>query len=178
MAAKRIDRNIDLETGNVTFTVVDTDKALVTNPGDFIAHTSDEIKTFLGDIGWRMLLHATNAKIGDSAANPEIDAYVAMVSTYDQLKDGTWNVRGTGGGTRVTVLAEAMFAVQKGDLTLDQVVDHLDAMSKEKRREIPKKYAKVKSEMESIKAKRATEKSKAASKAAKDDESNVDEIWE
>ena len=177
MSAKRIDRQIDLETGNVTFTVVGTGQALVANPADYISHTAEEIKEFLGDIGWRMLAHATNNKIGDSAASVDVDAMEAMTSTRDQLVAGAWNTRGGGGAARVTVLAEAMFSVQNGSRTLDDIVDQLDAMSKEQRRDIPKKYAKVKSAMEEIKAKRATEKAKVAKKAAVSDDSDMDELF-
>ena len=177
MAAKRIDRKIDLETGDVTFTVVESGQEVTSNPTDYVSHTAEEIKTFLGLIGWRMLLHAMNGKIGDSAANPGVDAYAQMVSTRDQLKEGAWNTRGGGGGgPRVTVLAEAMFDTQNGNLTLDEIVDRLEAMSKEQRRDIPKKYAKVHSAMEGIRAKRATKKAKAATKAAASDESNIDEL--
>ena len=177
MANKRIDRKIDLETGNVTFTVVGTGDAVIANPSDYINHPAQDIKDFLGDIGWRMVLHATNNKIGDSAASPDVDALVAMTATRDQLVAGTWNTRGGGGGPKVTVLAEAMFEVQSGDLTLDQIVDRLEAMSKEQRRDIPKKYAKVHAAMTEIKSKRAVEKAKTATKAAKGDESNLDEIF-
>ena len=166
MAAKRIDRKFDVATGDVTFTVVDTGATLIVNASELS-----------GEIHTRMLMHGLNAKVGDSAGSPDSDAMKELVSTWDTLKSGVWNTRGSGGsGPRVTVLAEAMFNVQKGDLTLDQVVDKLEAMSKEKRRAIPQKYAKVKAEVEAIKTKRATEKSKAATKAAKDDESDIDDL--
>ena len=166
MAAKRIDRKIDTVTGNVTFTIVETGKSLVVNANDL----PEEIRT-------RIILHGLNAKVGDSAADPDVDALEQLVSTWDQLLAGTWNVRGGGGAARVTVLAEAMFATQNGTLTLDEIVDRLDAMSKEQRRDIPKKYVKVRASMEEIKAKRATDKSKLAAKAAKTDESNMDELF-
>ena len=150
MSAKRIDRKIEIENGNVTFTVLATGKELVVNANEL----SEDIRN-------RILMHGLNAKVGDSAANPEVDAFAQLVSTWDQLKEGTWNTRGGGGAARVTVLAEAMFAVQNGDLSLDAIVDQLDAMSKEQRRDIPKKYAKVKASMEEIKTARATVKSKA-----------------
>ena len=165
MSAKRIDRNIDVETGNVTFTVVGTGEVLTVNANEL----SKEVQT-------RVMMHGLNAKVGDSAADPEANAMTQLISTWEQLKSGTWNVRGSG-GARVTVLAEAMFEAQTGDLTLDQIVDKLEAMSKEQRRDIPKKYAKVHAAMSEIKSKRATEKSKAATKAAKGDESNVDELF-
>ena len=166
MAAKRIDRKIDLETGNVTFTIVETGKSLVVNASEL----SEEIRN-------RIVMHGLNAKVGDSAADPDADAHTQLASTWEQLKEGTWNTRGGGGAARVTVLAEAMFAVQNGDLTLDAIVDLLEAMSKEQRRDIPKKHAKVKSAMEEIKAKRATEKAKVAKKAAANDDSNIDELF-
>ena len=144
---------------------VGTGEVLIVNANEL----SPEIQT-------RISTHGLNAKVGDSAADPEVDAMTQLVSTWDNLKSGTWNTRGSGSGPRVTVLAEAMFVAQNGDLTLDQIVDKLDAMSKEQRRDIPKKYAKVKSVMEEIKAKRATEKAKVAKKAAATDESNLDDL--
>ena len=166
MAAKRIDRNIDLEAGTITFTVVESGQSVTVNAGEL----SEDIRT-------RVLMHGLNAKVGDSAADPEVDALTQLASTWDQLREGVWNTRGGGGAARVTVLAEAMFEAQTGDLTLDQIVDRLDAMSKEQRRDIPTKYAKVHAAMTEIKSKRATEKAKAATKAAKGDESNIDELF-
>ena len=176
MSSRKINRKIDLETGNVTFTLLSTKEVLVAKPTDYIDHTVEEIKSFLGDIGWRMLAHATNNKIGDSGGALNVDAFASMTAVHEQLIAGTWNTRGEG-ETRVTVLAEAMFSAQNGDLSLDDVVDQLDSMSKEQRRDIPKKYAKVKSAMEEIKAKRATNKAKVAKKAAAADESNIDELF-
>ena len=165
MSAKRIDRKLDIETGNVTFTIVETGKTLVVNASEL----TDDIRN-------RVILHGLNAKVGDSGGSPGVDAFTQLVSTWDQLKSGTWNTKGSS-GPRVTVLAEAMHSVQNGDLTLDAIVDQLNAMSKEQRRDIPKKYAKVKSAMEEIKAKRATEKAKVAKKAAAADDSNMDELF-
>ena len=166
MSAKRIDRKLDIETGNVTFTIVETGKSLVVNASEL----SEEIRN-------RVILHGLNAKVGDSGGALGVDSLTQLNATWDQLKEGMWNTRGGGGAARVTVLAEAMFSAQKGDLSLDNIVDQLDAMSKEQRRDIPKKYAKVKSAMEEIKAKRATEKAKVAKKAAASDESSIDELF-
>ena len=141
MSAKRIDRKLDIETGNVTFTIVATGKTLVVNASEL----TDDIRN-------RVILHGLNAKVGDSGGSPDVDAFTQLVSTWDQLKSGTWNTKGSA-GPRVTVLAEAMHSVQNGDLTLDEIVDQLNDMSKEQRRDIPKKYAKVKAAMEEIKAK-------------------------
>ena len=167
MSAKRIDRKIDLEAGTVTFTVVATGETLV----------ADQSK-LPSDMHMRAVLAGLNAKVGDSAADPNVDAFTQMTAIRDQLEAGNWNARGgDGGASRVTLLAEAMFAVQKGDLTLDDMVDRLDAMTKEQRKAIPLTYVKVKSAMEEIKAKRASEKAKVAKKAAAGDQSDIDELF-
>ena len=145
MAEKRIDRKIDVKAGTVTFTVVATGQSLIADQSKL----SEEIRM-------KIVLAGLNVKVAGSALDPKVDPYEQMVSTLKQLETGAWNMRGSGDGTSpVTVLAEAMFAVQKGDLTLDDMVEKLDAMTKEQRRAIPVKYAKVKSAMEEIKAKRA-----------------------
>ena len=172
---RRIKRDINQETGNVTFTVVASGKTLVANPTDIVpGHDVAQIKKFLGDTGWRAMLHAINAKVGDSAADKEKDALTVMTATLTQLKAGTWNVKGTGEGV-ATVLAEAVAQVQ--GVSIDEATDVLEAMSKEERKAVPEKYAKVKSAMEEIRAKRAQEKAKLAKKAAAADTSDLGELF-
>ena len=155
MAKRRINRTVDFEKQTVTFGVVGTDNTLVVG----VADLTPEMVT-------RAILHGLNGKVGDSAADPETDALASMQTVWDNIKAGNWNVRGGGGGgPRVTVLAEALAQVTGQEL--DAVVDKLEGMSAEERREIPKKYAKVKGAMDAIKAARATEKAKASGKAAK-----------
>ena len=154
MAKRRIERIIDFENRTVTFNVIGTDNSVVANYDAL----SDEMKV-------RAALHGINGKVGDSAADPEVDAFTAMNETLTNVLAGNWNVRGTGASTRITVLAEALAEVTGQDL--DAVVDKLDAMSKEERRAIPSKYAKVKAAVDSIKAARAAAKAKTSKGAAK-----------
>jgi len=166
MAKKRIDRSIDLANSTVTFTVMDTSESLSARVADFPA-----------DIVNRLILHGINAKVGDSAADPTVNAFDALKSTVEQLIAGTWNVRGSGGGPRVTVLAEALSQVT--GQPLDAVVDKLDAMSPEERKALPKKYAKVDAAMKKIAADRATAKAKAAKGVAdkSTDEGDLDSLF-
>ena len=154
MSKRRINRTVDFDKQTVTFGVVGTDDALIIA----IADLPEEMRV-------RAILHGLNGKVGDSAADPETDAMSAMQSTWDNVKAGNWNVRGGGGGPRVTVLAEALAQVTGQEL--DAVVDKLESMSIEERKEIPKKYAKVKAAMDAIKATRAQAKAKESGKAAK-----------
>ena len=153
MAKRRIDRTINVETGDITFKVLESGAELVVNGSELSA-------AMIG----RAVLHGLNGKIGDSAANPEVDALVAMTTVWDQLKADEWTARGTG-APRVTVLAEAVASVTGQDV--GAVVDKLEAMSVEDRRELPKKYAKIKAAMDQIKADRAKAAAKVSDKAAK-----------
>ena len=152
MAKRRINRTVDFEKQTVTFGVVGSDDALTVS----VSELPKEMIT-------RAILHGLNGKIGDSAADPDTDALGAMKVVWDNVKAGNWNVRGAG-GTRITVLAEALAQVTGQEL--DTVVDKLESMSVEERRALPKKYAKVKATMDTIKASRAQAKAKLSNKAA------------
>ena len=154
MAKRRIERVVDFENRVVTFNVIGTDNSLVAKYDDL----SDEMKV-------RAALHGINGKVGDSAADPTVDAFTVMNETFTNVLAGNWNVRGGGAGSRITVLAEALAEVTGQDL--DTVVDKLEAMSVEERRAIPSKYAKVKAAVDSIKAARAAAKAKTSKSAAK-----------
>ena len=153
MAKRRINRTVDFDKQTVIFGVVGSDDTLIVS----VAELPQEMVT-------RAILHGLNGKIGDSAADPDTDALTAMQVVWDNVKAGNWNVRGTG-GARITVLAEALAQVTGQEL--DTVVDKLESMSVEERRALPKKYAKVKAAMDTIKASRAQVKAKASGKAAK-----------
>ena len=153
MAQRRITRAVDFEKQTVSFGIIGTDQVLTC----LVSELPEDMKV-------RAILHGLNGKVGDSAADPKTDAMSAMIGTWDNVKTGNWNVRGAAGPT-VTVLAEALAEVTGQEL--DAVVDKLEGMTAEERRAIPKKYAKVKAAMDTLKSNRAAEKAKASTKAAK-----------
>lgn len=70
------------------------------------------------------LIHADNAKVGDSVSSPEcVDPIGTMRATHDAVLDGSWNVRGGSGDMtqdmiRTLLAADANKAVAKGGLGL------------------------------------------------------------
>lgn len=168
MSKKRIDRKVNVESGAVTFTVLDTGKVLAANISDF----PDAIVR-------RLVLHGINAKVGDSAANPDVDAYEALSSTLEQLKAGTWNVKGAGGASRVTILAEAIARVK--NKSTEEVMETFDAQEEALSEEGFKawkaklaKNPKVAAVMLDIKNERLAEQRKSAKAAAKDAEDDLE----
>lgn len=54
----------------------------------------------------KLMIHGGNAKVGDSAAGCEgQEAYDAIVSTWNHLKEGKWTERVAGGGDKVSLSA-------------------------------------------------------------------------
>lgn len=156
MAKKRINREKDFNKGSVKFTVLETGAELVCN----LSELPKEITNHL-------LVHAINAKVGDSAADPKVDAMTAMQETWAQLVAGEWNARsgeGSGAG-RVTLLAEGIALAT--ERSIEDVVAMLAEKSEDEKKEL-RKHAQVKAAIEQITAKRAAEKAKASAKAAKD----------
>ena len=160
MAKQRIKREKGFDTGKVKFTVIETGEDFEVDVSDL----PDDIKTSL-------LVHGVNAKVGDSAADPKVDAMAAMKATWAQLKDGTWAARAAGDGSgRITVLAEALQKVT--GKSPEEVQEKLADMTDEEKKDL-RNHAQVKSAIADIKA----EKAKAAAKiAAKDVGGDDDEL--
>ena len=154
MAKQRIKREKDFETGSVTFTVLETGESLTVNVADVSAELTNHL-----------LVHAINAKVGDAAADPKVDAMEAMSNVLQQLKDGTWTSKaGGGGGQKSTQLSEALVRVTGQDLA--DVNAKLESLSEDEVKDL-RKNPQVKSALEDIKAERAKERAKVAGKAAK-----------
>lgn len=160
MAQKRIDRKINVEKGTVTFTVLADGSQLVCNVGE-VAPKYEKLPT----VAQRLLFHAVNAKVGDSAADPKLESpMLAMETTWKQLLAGEWTSRGEGGGgSRRTVLAEAIAQV-KG-LDVDEVAAKLADLDDETKKGL-RKNPRVKAAIADINAKRAEAKAQAAGKEA------------
>ncbi len=165
MPQKRINRKKDYETGVVTFTVMESGEELV----------CEVEKVFPGygkmtSIAQHLAVHAVNAKVGDSAADPNSgSSLAAMTTTWDQLVSGEWSARGEGGsgGARVTVLAEAIAKIKGLDVA--EVAAKLAEYDDETKKGL-RKNAKVKAAIAEIQATRTKAKAKAAAKAAAESE--------
>ncbi len=169
MAQKRIDRKKDYEGGTVTFTVLETSEQLVCDVAQLFPSFDK-----LPSIAKHLAVHAVNAKVGDSAADPKLDnAIAAMQITWDQLVAGEWSARGEGGagGARITVLAEAIAQVKNMDVA--EVAATLATLDDEKKKGL-RKNARVKAAIASIQAARAKAKAKAAGKEAEGAEEDFD----
>lgn len=165
MPKARINRDRNVENGIVTFTEIASGESVTCDVTEIFPGYAD-----FNEVQKQAILHAINAKVGDSAADPKESACDAFRRVWSQLKEGVWNARGSGdGGSRVTVLAEAIAAVKGIDL--DAVVAKLADMTKEQKAELAK-HPQVAAKMDEIKARRAAEKARAAKKAAADAEAD------
>lgn len=168
MAQKRIDRKRDYEAGTITFTVLDTGEQLVCDIAQLFPGYAD-----FSPVAKHLAVHSVNAKVGDSAADPKEPAMAAMTTTWDQLVAGEWSSRGEGGagGTRITVLAEAIAQVKGLDVA--EVAARLADLDDETKKGL-RKNAKVKAAIASIQAARAKVKAKTAGKEAEGAEDDFD----
>ncbi len=168
MAQKRIHRDKDNDGGKVTFTVLESGEVLECNVGEIFPGFKD-----LSSVAKRLAVHAVNAKVGDSAADPKEPAYEAMKTTWDQLVAGEWSTRGEGGagGARVTVLAEAIAQVKGLDVA--DVAARLAELDDDTKKGL-RKNAKVAAAIATIQAAKAKAKAKAAGKEAEGAEDDFD----
>ena len=155
MAKQRIKREKDFEAGTVTFTVMESGESLTVNVSDIS-----------GDLTNHLLVHAINAKVGDAAADPKVDAMEAMTNVVGQLKEGTWTAKSGGGAAKTTMIAEALVRVT--GQALEDVNAKLETLSEDELKDL-KKNGQVKSAMADITAERAKARAKAAAKSAGDD---------
>lgn len=155
MAKARIKREQDVENGAVKFTVLESGKTLNAALGDLPQEMVN-----------RLALHGLNAKVGDSAASPEVDALEAMTDTWNSLKSGVWAQRaGGGGGPRITQTVKVLHRVEekqakaqkRAPKTLEEITAWVADQDDEKLKAIRKhpdyQAAKVELEQEMVKAK-------------------------
>ena len=156
MAKMRIKREKNFDGGSVTFTVLETGKTLTCD-------VKDVPETIIGSL----LVHAINAKVGDSAADPNADAMEVMTATWKQLCEGTWAARSGGDGAgKTTQLAQALVRVTGEDL--EAVNAKLADMSEDQKKDL-RKHEQVKAAIDAIKLENqqaAAKKSAATAKGA------------
>lgn len=168
MAKKRIDRNIDTDAGVVTFTELASGESLVCDLNVLFPAYAE-----MTDIQKRLVAHAVNAKVGDSAADPTKDTIPQLRATYETLVGGAWGSRGDGsggGGKRITDLVTAVFNVMLPDqpsLTEEAVAEAVANWSDDKKKEV-RDDPRVAAELESIRTERAKARLKAKKAAAKE----------
>lgn len=161
MAKKRINREKNVETGVVTFTNIADGQTVECDVKQIFPQYAE-----LSDVQRQAVMHAINAKVGDSAADPNADAVEAMKSTWANLVNGEWNTRSAGeGGTRITQLAKALQRVTGKDM--DAVVARLSEMDDEQKKDL-RKHPQVAAAIDEIKLEEQREKAKKAKAAAKD----------
>lgn len=151
MARKRIDRKKDFEKGTVIFTVVESGITLECN-----------IKELDPEMVHKLAVHGLNAKVGDSAADPNVDPLTAMQVAWEQLLRGEWSVRGEGSGAK---LEEALAMVTGKDLA--EVTRRVASLSAEEKKAF-RKNAKVDAAMKQITAAQAKARAEKAANAAED----------
>ena len=172
MAKARIKRDKDWEGGRVTFTEIASGDTFVADVTQFFPNFAG-----LSEVAKRLAVHSVNAKVGDSASDPDDPAIPQIKSTYDELVAGTWSQRGEGGGgSRITILSEAVYniMVRYGKTMPDGNAPTLEAVGEivsdwldEKKKEYRVRKD-VNAEMLEIRNARDAAKLKAARKAVKD----------
>lgn len=174
MATKRINRDVNTESGIVTFTFRQADGTFA-NPLE--CNVASQVPNYadMPDNVKRLLMHGANAKFGDSAASDdnETDSRASITATYEAWVAGNWSQRGdgSGGGARSSDLAEAVFRFLSIDMgnekvTREAVVERVSGASKDEKAEW-RKDARVKVHLETIRDEKAKERKKAAKEAAK-----------
>ncbi len=147
MAKARIKREKNWAAGNVTFTDIGSGDTLTCDCEDlftfygmdvaaaiaYLESIEDRETPVLNEVQKRGICHLINAKVGDSAADPNDSAVDQMNVTWDALKAGNWSTRGdgTGAGGRISDVIAALFnlAVQNGqDVTESQVADWFNGL--------------------------------------------------
>lgn len=152
---RRIGREINDTTGLVTFTVLDGGATLVVDP-----------KKYPAAIQARLLAHGVNAKVGDSAADPEEDAMEALTATHEQLLAGNWAQHGGGGGgPRLGELIAAIVTVT--GQPEDKVRAKVEKMTDDERAEA-RKHPQIAAAMAKAAAEKAAARAKDLAKGTKD----------
>lgn len=169
MAKKRIDRKFDVETGVHTFTELATEESLQCDVTRIFPNYAE-----MSEVGKRLVGHAINAKVGDSAADPEKPTMEQLRATWDTLLDGKWTSRGdgTGVGGRISDVVTALFnlAIAAGKEVTEQAVADWYGGKSDDEKKTWRNKADVQLEVQNIRDKRAKERKKALQKKAQSEE--------
>ena len=168
MSGKRIDRKKDVEAGTVTFTEVASNDSLVCDAATLFP---DYAK--FNEVQKQTVLHAINAKAGDSAAAPGEPAIPLIKKTWDNLVAGIWAEHSTGEGVgRITDLAKVIANVMTAagnEVSESDVAKAMVEWDDDKKTSY-KNDPRVQAEIKRLQAARARDRAKEADKAAKDTE--------
>lgn len=165
MAKKRIDRKKDLDAGTVTFTEVASNESHTVELKSLFPMYND-----FNDVQKQLVLHAVNAKVGDSAADPSEPAIPQIAKTAENLLEGKWAERASGdGAVRITDLAKAIANVMTAEGKPTEEKDVATAMADwdDDKKKSYRDDHRVKAEMEKLRAVRARDRAKEADKIAK-----------
>lgn len=155
-------KSIDKDAGVVSFSFDEAGTCEIN-----VADLSEEIKT-------QLILHGISQKVGDSYAGAksavaELDitadewSRAQAADTIQQLIDGKWAVRASGGGARVTDLARALAEV--AGAPVEDMVAKIDEATKEEKAAL-RKHPKVALVLSRFKQERAEAKQKELEAAA------------
>ena len=115
MSKPRIKREKKWEAGEVVFTDLNTKDTLTCDMAelfpfynmdvaaaiDYLGSLETPEAPVLGEVQKRGICHMVNAKVGDSASDPNDSAVDQMDAVWGALKDGNWGrASGTGAGGR------------------------------------------------------------------------------
>lgn len=155
--ARKMKTTRDLDAGTVTFEPVEGDGA------GFTANIND----LSSAIQTRLAIHGLTQVLADTyAGTTEPAAMVkAIGARYATLQAGEWSTRSGGGVGRVTLLLTALVNVT--GKSIEDVTAFLDGLSKDAKANVGKTAA-VKAELDSMKARAASDAAKASKKAASD----------
>jgi hypothetical protein len=129
MAARKLEKAIDLETGTITF--------------GFASGATQEVKLsdFPEEMIHHLALHGLSQKATDSTAGKDpAESFDRVKDVISALQAGAWSIRGSGEGTggtsRVTLLVEAIARI-KG-IEVDAAKDAVAGLSDDDKKSLQK----------------------------------------
>ena len=148
--AKKATKKIEGDVITITFTEGDPLIASLNDLSDEIVH--------------RLAMHGLSQKLGDSYASGEVqEARERAVRVWEDLKSGNWTTRVAGGGTRTSLLIEAL--IRATGKSQEEVIARVEEMDDDEKKGL-RKHPQVKKAMAEIKVERAAAEAAAAAKAA------------
>lgn len=159
MAQRRIKRTVNVESKAVSFEA---------DGQTYICSLSD----LPADMVTRLALHGLNAKVGDSASDPNDNAIEQMRKTWGELLEGNWSARGTSDGTSAvkrSPLFKALMALATAagkPVSEETIVEKINGLDKEQRKKTLA-HPQIAAKIAEINAQEAAEKAKKTKQAAK-----------
>jgi len=152
MRERKVLREVNLETEEITFTLPDTGESFVAKLNEL---SEESVKM--------LVARAVNSSVGNNVPTDGTDRMAAMQKVWENLKTGAFARRGAGGTSNPTIFVEAIMKTTEHDAAT--VLARLEELTIEEKAEW-QKNVKVKAAMQAIRADRARTKAKLSAKEA------------